>query len=91
MQNPFRYRPDQTPKPDDDWADNWLSNFMAWISQQGPLEPMCDNETRLSTKISEYFFATCPCCLFYRGVVIGSFLSLILWGLIALVIYWAVH
>ena len=77
MANPFKYRPGQGGEDPDvedmEWADNWLSNFMAWASQQWPFEPACNTPEHWTSRIVDYFFTDCPCCLFIRGTIVGAF------------------
>lgn len=81
--NPFKYRPEhlvhdpELPEAPDEieWADNWASNFIAYVSQFWPLEPMCNEEHYLSSRIANYFFTSCPCCLFWRSIILGYILG----------------
>ena len=94
--NPFKYRPEHLVRdpdlpeaPDDiEWEDNAISNFMAWFSQLPPLEPMCNEKEYLSSRFANYFYTSCPCCLFYRGLIIGAFISSVLWTIIIGTVYW---
>lgn len=86
MINPFRFRP-ETPgtaaEPDaeeldggtGDWQDNWLSNVMAWGSRVF-LPSWCDTPEHWTSRLMQYFQTSCPCCLFFRGIVVGLFLGL---------------
>ena len=72
--NPFKFRPENMDDPevkDIDWEDNWASNGMAWVSQQWPLRPMCNDEKHWSSRISNYLHTDCPCCLTWRGLILG--------------------
>lgn len=74
MINPLKYRPESPAVGDgdepDEWADNWLSNLMAWASQV--LFPAwCQTPEHWTARVAEYLFTSCPCCLVFRGLVIG--------------------
>lgn len=79
MQNPFTYRPvtwdvDLGLIADDevlDWEDNWLSNALAWASDTF-MPNACENPEGWMTRVSIYFWAECPCCLFWRGALFGA-------------------
>ena len=84
--NPFRFRPetpDNAPEPeaDDldggtgDWQDNWLSNAMAW-SSRAFFPSWCDTPGHWTSRVTDYFDTSCPCCLFFRGTSIGVVLGL---------------
>ncbi len=84
--NPFRFRPetpDNAPEPeaDDldggtgDWQDNWLSNAMAWGSRAF-FPSWCDTPRHWTSRVTDYFDTSCPCCLFFRGTTIGVVLGL---------------
>lgn len=86
MVNPFKYRPKhggEDPDVEDmEWEDNALSNFMAWMSQQWPFEPMCNTEQSTTSRIANYLYTDCPCCLFWRGVSVGIFSAVLILFLI---------
>ena len=94
--NPFKYRPPHLTRdpelpeaPDDiEWEDNAVSNFMAYVSQTRLLEPMCNEEHYISSKIANYFYTSCPCCLFYRGLTVGFILGNIFMFAIGLIGIW---
>lgn len=67
--NPFRYRP-HDPDNDDDWADNWLSNGLAWASEQ-VMPNWCSKDGHWTAAFTEYTWADCPCCHLLRGVFFG--------------------
>lgn len=72
--NPFRYRPTSPPAGDgdepDEWSDNWLSNLMAWLSQV--VTPQwCQTPGHWTARVADYLFTSCPCCLVFRGLVLG--------------------
>jgi hypothetical protein len=72
--NPFRYRPHPNEQ---DWEDNWLSNLLAWVSKLLFITSVCSND-RILTKISNYLWAECACCLFFRGVLFGVLASTVI-------------
>lgn len=84
--NPFRYRPSPSTDTDGDgeiadWEDNALSNFLAWGSVTFT-PTWCQNEKHWSARFANTLFTTCPCCMVFRGIVIGLAVSSILWILI---------
>lgn len=66
--NPFKYRP-ESPE-DTDWEDNWLSNSLAWASRT-LLPKFCGEPEHWASRLANYFWTDCPCCLFYRGFIFG--------------------
>lgn len=74
MINPFKFRPNEAfedePAPDE-WADNWLSNFIAWAALTF-VGPWCSTETHWTSRVTNYLFTSCPCCLLFRGLAIGA-------------------
>ncbi len=86
MINPFRFRP-QTPDtaadPEaraldggtGDWADNGLSNAMAWASRVF-LPSWCDTPRHWTSRVTAYFDTSCPCCFFFRGITVGLLIGL---------------
>ena len=68
MHNPFRYRP---ADPEiDDWADNAVSNVMAWLSQR-LLPGWCATPEHWTSRLTMMLWTDCPCCLLWRGLVLG--------------------
>jgi hypothetical protein len=72
---PTEYRPTSPAAGDgdepDEWADNKLSNSMAWASQV--ITPKwCQSPEHWTARLTEYLFTSCPCCLVFRGLVIGA-------------------
>lgn len=77
MQNPFKLRPEHLPTFEtapDEWADNWLSNFMAWFSLT-VLGPWCSTPEHWTSRLTHHMFTSCPCCLIFRGITIGVFVA----------------
>lgn len=77
MTNPFKYQPQEAdhenpdePSPDE-WANNWLSNFMAWFSHRF-LGPWCSTEGHWTSRVTQFLFTSCPCCLLWRGFTLGA-------------------
>ncbi|MBM3606482.1 MAG: hypothetical protein FJX25_17685 [Alphaproteobacteria bacterium] len=84
--NPFRFRPEtpsaaSEPEAEEldggtgDWQDNWLSNSMAWGSR-AVLSSWCDTPEHWTSRCTNYFHTSCPCCLFFRGTTVGLVLGL---------------
>ena len=94
--SPFKYRPeapqDHNDGETDDWADNWLSNSLAWASRTF-LPSWCSTEEHWTSKFMDYLYTTCPCCMLFRGIVVGFLLSFILWAIIIafLVFLWSLR
>ena len=72
----FKFRPEHDTRVDDltdpiEWEDNPLSNAIAAISFY--LFPKaCQTPEHFTTRFMDYFYTTCPCCMFYRGLFIGA-------------------
>ena len=80
--NPFRYRP--TDPLVDDWSDNALSNAMAYFSPSG----WCQDEEHWTARLTDRLFASCPCCMLFRGLSIGSLVTAAVLIPIFVVIEW---
>ena len=79
----FTYRGDPNPGSPVEWEDNALSNTMAWASHK--LTPAwCQSPGHWSSRLSAYLWSDCPCCLFFRGVVLGLGLGFLSAWLLAL-------
>jgi hypothetical protein len=91
MRNPFRYRPEMPVDPNDgetdEWEDNWLSNALAWASRVFT-KNWCDTPEHWTSRISNYLWTSCPCCLFFRGAILGVILGVVSG---ALLVYTIVH
>ncbi|MGY3615683.1 hypothetical protein [Bradyrhizobium sp. USDA 10063] len=60
-----------------EWEDNHLSNTFAWASYR--LTPgWCQTEDHWTSRLTRYLFTDCPCCLLFRGVVVGVVIGLAL-------------
>lgn len=65
---PFDHRPND---PEDiDWEDNPVSNSLAWASEQVTFK-YCGTPNHWTSRISNYMWTDCSCCLFFRGIVVG--------------------
>lgn len=65
---------------DKDWADNCVSNAMAGASNR--LVPSwCDTPSHWTSRVSNIFWTDCPCCLFFRGVIVGAIIGFTLVGI----------
>ena len=85
MTLPWRYRP-ETPD-DTDWVDNPVSNTLAWASVK--LRPTwCDDESHWTARPLAWLWTTCACCLFWRGVVMGIVLGILLSGIVLSLLTW---
>jgi hypothetical protein len=63
-----------------EWEDNALSNTFAWASYR--LVPnWCQTPDHWTSRLTQYQFTDCPCCLFFRGITIGLVASVPLWAL----------
>jgi len=93
---PFlHFRPEHDTRVDDlsdpiEWEDNALSNALAATSFY-LLPKFCQSETHWSSRFSNYFYTTCPCCGFYRGLTVAAIpliiIILILTALLIILIY----
>lgn len=90
MKNPFKYRPEDVPTFEvspDEWADNWLSNFLAWASLTF-LEPWCNKPSHFTSELTAKLYTSCPCCLLWRGLVLGGWSGFLMGLLIGLIAAW---
>lgn len=88
MRNPFTLQPKDVPierNAPEEWADNWLSNFMAFVSLI-LLDSWCKDADHWTARITEYLFTTCPCCLLWRGLSVGALLGCVLGFLVGRVL-----
>lgn len=63
-----------------DWADNWLSNFLAFVSYH-VLPSWCSTPEHWTSRLTGYLFTDCPCCLLFRGIVVGIAISLVFFSI----------
>jgi Protein of unknown function (DUF418) len=75
----FNFRPEDDPRNtlNDDWADNALSNSLAFLSAK-LIPNWCQAEGHWTASLTAYLFASCACCLLFRGLTLGLLPSLIL-------------
>lgn len=73
----MRFRPGDLPvgDPSDadtpvEWEDNAVSNTMAWVSWRF-LPCWCQTPEHWTSRLTQYLFTDCPCCLLFRGITIG--------------------
>lgn len=86
----MKFRPEDDPHPNSpvEWADNRVSNTFAWVSYRF-LPGWCESDDHWTSRATQYLFTDCPCCLFFRGVVVGLIIDAPLWLIVvALVWYW---
>lgn len=81
--NPFAYRP-RNPE-DIDWENNWLSNSMAWVSDR-MLPSLCNTADHWSSRMANYVWTDCPCCLVLRGMTLGAGAGLVVGILVGIII-----
>ena len=81
--SPMHFRPGDVPQGDPDlggpvdWEDNPLSNFMAWFSHKF-LPRWCQTPEHWTSRITQHLFTDCPCCLLFRGLVIGGSIGILI-------------
>jgi hypothetical protein len=82
--NPLHFRPPEQEDIDhdghvvDDWEDNALSNFLAWSSQTF-LKNWCQTPEHWTSKVANYLYTSCPCCMIFRGLSLGFIAASMLW------------
>jgi hypothetical protein len=80
----MHFRPKDDPRPGGpvEWADNWLSNTFAWGSHR--FTPgWCRSKEHWTSRMAQHLFTDCPCCLLFRGLILGALPPLVLWALTA--------
>jgi hypothetical protein len=73
----MHFRPGDLPQGDPtapnepvEWADNPVSNLLAYLSTT--ITPRwCQAPEHWTSRLTAYLFSDCPCCLLFRGIVIG--------------------
>ena len=78
----MHFRPGDNPRSDPtdqsgpvEWADNVVSNTMAWASYR--VTPgWCQTEDHWSSRLTQSLFTDCPCCLLFRGLIVGVVIGL---------------
>lgn len=73
----MHFRPGDLPQGDPtepgtevEWADNGVSNTMAWLSTK-VTPTWCQTEDHWTSRLTQNLFTDCPCCLLFRGIVMG--------------------
>ena len=79
----FNYRPQDE---DDDWEDNAVSNALAYLSDK-LLPSWCKTSNHWTMRLALFFWASCPCCLFYRGACFGGGV-VALCAIVAALLFW---
>lgn len=72
------YRPapvveaEHDPHPDSpvEWADTGPSNLFAWGSKTF-VPAWCQTPEHFTSRLTQYLWTDCPCCLLWRGIPIG--------------------
>ena len=80
----MKFRPEHDPHPGSpvEWADNWLSNTMAYVSVT--LVPnWCRTPDHWTSRAAQYLFTDCPCCMLFRGITVGIWVGFPLGALFA--------
>lgn len=76
---------DPNPGGPTEWEDNALSNLFAHASYK--LVPTwCQTPEHFTSKLTQYLFTDCPCCLFWRGIVVGAVIGGAICGVLGIVI-----
>jgi hypothetical protein len=86
----MQFRPEHDTRIGDDkvdWEDNRLSNFFAWASYK--ITPSwCQTPEHWTSRLAQYVFTDCPCCLLFRGLSIGILIGLSI-GILLSAVVWA--
>lgn len=83
---PHKYRPQDDGDNTPDWEDNAISNSMAWASDT--FTPgFCATPEHWTSRVGNYFWTECPCCLFIRGVIIGVSVPIIAIAMVTAAMY----
>jgi len=74
---PLKLRPGDLPQADPsqpdtpvEWEDNAVSNLFAWASYT-ILPNWCQTPEHWTSRLTQYLFTDCPCCLLFRGITVG--------------------
>ena len=72
----MRFRPEHDPRQGSpvEWVDNSISNAFAWGSFKF-VPSWCQTEQHWTSRLAQNLFTDCPCCLLFRGIVIGLLLG----------------
>jgi hypothetical protein len=68
----MKFSEDPHPGGPVEWADNPLSNFLAWGAKTFVPSWCTSGPDHWTSRLTQYFFSDCPCCLFGRGIVLGG-------------------
>lgn len=92
----FKYRPPKEnhigyDKDEDGyWEDNPASNALAYLSDRF-FPRWCQTQEHWTMRLMDYFWASCACCLFFRGLVmgyvIGAFVGALVTAAVALLFF----
>lgn len=83
-----RHKGDDDPGGPVEWEDNWLSNGFAWASYR--ITPgWCQTPEHWTSKVANYLFTDCPCCLLFRGLALGLAFGALGGFLLALLVAWS--
>ncbi len=89
----MRFRPGDLPQGDPsepntpvEWEDNAVSNTFAYLSHH--LTPTwCQTPEHWTSRLTQYLFTDCPCCILFRGITFGMFIgAFLMLGFLAVVI-----
>ena len=81
---------DPNPGSPVEWENNAVSNTFAWASHKF-IPTWCQTPEHFTSRLANYLFTDCPCCLMWRGIVVGIALSSVLWLLILLIAWLAIR
>lgn len=68
-----------------EWAENPISDTFAWASYKF-VPSWCQHETHFTSRLTQYLWTSCPCCLLFRGIVVGLLLASTFWLLVIAVV-----
>jgi hypothetical protein len=77
---------DDNPGSPVEWEDNSLSNFFAWSSYR--LTPnWCQTPEHFTSRLTQYLWTDCPCCLLFRGITVGIGLTSVVFVVVCSLVY----
>lgn len=53
-----------------EWEDNAISNSFAGVSHRF-LPRWCQTSQHWTSRLTQHLWTDCPCCLLFRGIVVG--------------------
>lgn len=78
----MHFRPGDIPQGDPtepnspiEWADNRVSNTFAWGAYH-VVPTWCQKPEHWTSRLTQYLFVDCPCCLLFRGITVGILFAL---------------